>query len=445
MGADKIPRAFSGRRVHTMRALNADPLSALTAAAQQDGDRVWLEIGPYQVLLLSGPEDIEEVLVRQNRCFIKGRTLQHARPLLGQGLLTSEGDVWRRHRRLAQPAFHRDRVHAMGQTILDQTMRASGRWHDGDVRDMAEEMMRLTFAIATDTLFGTALDAAAQTVRESLTTAMRHVNGRVKTLLRLPDWVPTPEMRRFQAAVGELDAVVHHIIRTRQAGGPDHDDVLALLMAASDEEGRGLSEKELRDEVMTLLIAGHETTATLLAWTWLLLDRHPTARQRLDQELSEGLPDGPVTVDRLQELPYTGAVISEALRLYPPAWIINRASIAPFELASHTLPAGTQVLISPYVVHRDPRSFPDPEAFAPERWLQEGPTTRHPFAYIPFGGGPRLCIGRPMALLEARLILAAVGHSWHFSLVPGHPVEPEPLITLRPRHGIRMTVHANPG
>lgn len=436
-----IPRAFSGRRLYTMRALNHDPLSALTAASRS-GERVWLEIGPYRVLLLSGPDDIEEVLVRQNRRFVKGRTLQHARPLLGDGLLTSEGDVWRRDRRLAQPAFHRDRVHAMGQTIVDQTIRAAGRWRDGDVRDMAEEMMRLSFAIATDTLFGAALDDQADTVRANLTTAMRHVNGRVKTLLRLPPWLPTPDMRRFQAAVRELDAVVHHIIRTRQQDGAEHDDVLALLMGASDQEGRGLTERELRDEVMTLLIAGHETTATLMAWTWLLLDRHPSVRRRLDQELRRAPNQAPVTADRVADLPYTRAVISEALRLYPPAWIINRAAIAPFDLIPHKLPAGTQVLISPYVVHRDPRFFPDPEVFSPERWLEDGPKTLHPFAYIPFGGGPRLCIGRPMALLEASLILATLGRSWHFALVPGHPVETEPLITLRPRHGIRMTFRA---
>lgn len=440
MSRTDIPQAFSGRRLHTVLALQKDALATFTKAARIHGDRVRVEIGPYELLLLSDPKDIEQVLVMQNRRFSKGRSLQYTRRVLGEGLLTSEGEFWRRERRLAQPAFHRQRIQNMGATMVALAERAQAGWAEGETRDMADEMMRLTFAIAAVTLFSADVSQEADVVRETLTIALRHVNRRMRTLLRLPGWLPTPANRRFEAAATRLDQVVQGIIDARRNHEGGGDDLLAMLMAATDADGTRLSDRQLRDEIMTLILAGHETTANLLAWTWLLLDENPSVREALESEWDNVLSDRPATADDYARLSYTNAVISESLRLYPPAWIIGRAALEPFALSPHTLAVGTQVLMSPWIVHRDARWFPDPDAFRPERWL-DGSTKHLPtFAYFPFGGGPRLCIGKPMALLEGALVLATIGRSWRFHLVHGHPVATEPLITLRPRYGLRMTL-----
>jgi cytochrome P450 len=445
MRREDIPQAFAGRRMRTVRALQKDALAGFTEAARTGGDRVRLEIGPYELLLISDPHDIEQVLVTQNRRFTKGRALQYTRRVLGRGLLTSEGDFWRRERRLIQPAFHRQRIHGMGQVMVDYASRAAQSWQDGAVYDAAAEMMRLTFSIAAATLFSAEVSRDADVVRETLTIAMRHVNGRVRTLVRLPPWMPTPSNRRFERAATRLDQVVHGIIRARRQAGGGGGDLLALLMAATDTDGSHLSDQQLRDEIMTLLLAGHETTANLLAWTWLLVDQNPAARDALEREWDTVLGERPVSADDYPALPYTNAVVSEVLRLYPPAWIIGRAAVEPFELPALTLPAGTQVLMSPWIVQRDRRRFADPDAFRPERWLDGSTRNLPPFAYFPFGGGPRLCIGKPMALLEATLVLATLGRAWRFHLVPGHPVATEPLITLRPRYGLQMRLERRPG
>ncbi|MGC8489103.1 MAG: cytochrome P450, partial [Clostridia bacterium] len=382
MRREDIPQAFAGGRIRTVRALQKDALAGFTEAARTGGDRVRLEIGPYELLLISGPQDIEQVLVTQNRRFTKGRALQYTRRVLGRGLLTSEGDFWRRERRLIQPAFHRQRIHGMGQVMVDYASRAARSWQDGAVYDAAAEMMRLTFSIAAATLFSAEVSRDADVVRETLTIAMRHVNGRVRTLVRLPAWMPTPSNRRFERAATRLDQVVHGIIRARRQedGDRDGDDLLALLMAATDTDGSHLSDQQLRDEIMTLLLAGHETTANLLAWTWLLVDQNPAARDALEREWDTVLGERPVSADDYPALPYTNAVVSEVLRLYPPAWIIGRAAVEPFELPPLTLPAGTQVLMSPWIVQRDRRLFADPDAFRPERWLDGSTRNLPPFA-----------------------------------------------------------------
>jgi cytochrome P450 len=440
MAVEAIPLTRGQHWLDLYRRLRDDPLGTFTAAAREYGDRVRLGIGPRELLLLSSPDDIEQVLVMQNRKFHKGRGLTFTSRVLGNGLLTSEGEFWRRQRRLAQPAFHRQRIAAMAHTMVDYAERHTGTWRDGEVRDIAEDMMRLTFAIAARTLFGVDVEDEADTVREVLTLAMRHTNRRIRALVRVPPWVPTPANRRFERAAARLDHVVLRIIQARREDPNAHDDLLGLLMGARDEDGSGLSDRQLRDESMTLLLAGHETTANALTWAWYLLDRHPAARAALEAEVDQVLEGRRPTPEDAGRLTYANAVVSEALRLYPPAWIIGRRAVEPFTLGPHTFPAGTQVLMSQWVVHRDPRFYDRPDQFLPERWLDGRTKGLPPFAYFPFGGGPRLCIGKPFALMEAVLVLAVTASRFRLELVEGHPVEPEPLITLRPRYGLKMTV-----
>ena len=443
MALDVVPRTEGGRWLETYRRLRDDPLGTFTQAARRHGDVVRLRIGPRELVLVSSPAYIDQILITQNRKFHKGRGLSFMSRVLGQGLLTSEGDFWRRERRLAQPAFHRRRIHDMGATMVELTVRQLEHWQPGQVVDAAEEMMRLTLTIAARTLFGVDVGDAADTVRDTVTIAMRHTNRRIRSLLRIPPWVPTPANRRYAAAATRLDAVVRGIIQQRRQDPGRDDDLLGLLMAATDDDGGHLSDRQLRDEAVTILLAGHETTANALAWTWYLLDSHPTAGDALREELNRVLAGRAPTADDMSHLPYAGAVISEALRLYPPAWMIARRATESFTLDAFGFPPGTQVLMSPWVVHRDGRFFDQPDQFMPERWL-DGRTDRlPPFAYFPFGGGPRLCIGKPFALMEAVLVLATVASRFRLTLVPGHPVAPEPLITLRPRHGLRMTVQSS--
>jgi cytochrome P450 len=404
------------------------------------GDLVEVSLGVRRLVVVNHPTYIESVLVDQQRAFIKGRSLRLARPVLGDGLLTSEGDVWRRHRRLAQPAFLRARVAAYAPAMLAVTERHLRRWAVGDRLDLAREMTRLTLAIATETLFGVDIGEAADQVHADLTRLMRGLNAQVQRVVPWPAWWPSPARRAERAALARLDAVIYRIMADRRRRGVTGDDLLGRLMAALDDEAEALTPTELRDEIMTLLVAGHETTANALAWTFYLLARHPESAERLRAELVTTLGDRPVTPADAERLPYTRAVIQEALRLYPPAWIMVREAIRPVTFGAHTWPAGTQVIVSQWVTHRDRRFFgDDADRFRPERWLGDGPPVPR-YAYFPFGGGPRLCIGRPFALLEALLIVATIHRRVRFRLLDAPPVTVEALVTLRPRHGIPVTI-----
>ncbi len=402
-------------------------------------DRALLNIGTRRMLLVSHPDDVAEVLVNQNRRFHKGRALRLMHRVLGDGLLTSEDDFWRRQRRLAQPAFHRQRVAQYGQAILEVTERQLSEWDDEQERDVARDMTRLGLSVAGTCLFGMEVGDQADVVRTNLAAAMRYGNRIIKAIWPPPRWMPSPGRRRFEEAAGHLDQVVFDIIdrrrRAAQDGAAPPDDLLALLMAARDDAGHPMTDQQLRDECMTLLLAGHETSANALSWTFYLLDRHPEAAQRLRQELDHVLAGAPLSSERVGQLPYLAAVVSEVLRLYPPVWLMVRESIEPFWLGGETYPAGLQVLISPFVVQHDARWFPDPEAFFPERWLDDAPPERPSLAYLPFGAGPRLCIGRPFALLEISLVLATVLSRWELRRSEPTPVGADPLITLRPRGG----------
>lgn len=428
-----------------MFGISRDPLGLFERMARVYGDVVLLPLPFRNRVLVSHPDLIEQVLVIQQHKFHKSVfAKQVIEPLLGQGLLLSEGDFWRRQRRLAQPAFHRARVNEYAGTMVEQALTHIRTWKNGEARDLADEMMLLTLAIAVKTLFGAEVDSEANRVGESLSYLMRYQIGRVRAAIRLPETWLTKGKRRADAEYQYLDSLVYRIIAERRASGVLGRDVLSLLMGAMDEDGSQMTPRQLRDETMTLFLAGHETTALTLSWTWYLLSQNPAAEARLHEELAQVLGGRPPQVEDIPRLPYLDAVIREALRLYPPAYILSRTAIEPFELGGYRFSKGVTVLMLPWIMHRQARYFAEPELFRPERWL-DGLAERLPaYAYFPFGGGPRRCIGQGFALMEAALLVGAIAQRFRFRLAPGHPVVPEPLITLRAKHGMRMEIHARP-
>lgn len=421
-------------------AFRRDPIGFLMSIARDYGDIVHFRVGPQNVFLFNHPDYIKDVLVTHSRNFIKSRGLERTKVLLGEGLLTSEGDFHHRQRRLIQPAFHRQRIAAYAVIMTDYGARMGERWQDGATVDIAQEMKRLTLAIAGKTLFNADVESEANEIGDALTVAMDEWRTRVLPFSELFDKLPLPGNRRLQRAQNRLDATVYRIINEHRASGVDQGDLLSMLLRAQDEEGDGgqMSDKQLRDEALTILLAGHETTANALTWVWYLLSEHPDVERMLHAEIDRVLAGSPPTFDNVPCLQYTEMVFAEAMRLYPPAWILGRRAIGDYEVANYLLPAGSVVFMSPYVMHRDPRYFPDPLTFDPRRWTPESRASRARFSYFPFGGGPRQCIGEGFAWMEGVLIIATLAQKWRMRLVSGHPVELQPLVTLRPRYGMRM-------
>jgi cytochrome P450 len=427
-------------------AIRKDALGTLRRVAREYGDIVRLNIGFQDRIFLNHHDYIEQALVIQQAKFHKSElTKRIVEGLLGQGLLISEGDFWRRQRRLAQPAFHRARINEYASAMTEIAQSHIHDWRDGEQRDLAREMMALTLEVAVRTLFGTALPDEAHQVGHSMTFLMRYQLSRQRSPFRIPETWPTPRNKRAQRERDYLDSLVYRIIQERQSqplNSNHHNDLLSLLMSAMDEDGTQMTPKQLRDESMTLFLAGHETTALTLSWAWYMLSENPAAEACLHEELHGVLAGRALQIADLERLPYLRAVINETLRLYPAAYIVARTSIAPCTIAGYDFPADTTMIMAQWVMHRDPRYFDDPEAFRPERWL-DGLENRLPAgAYFPFGDGPRRCIGQGFALLESALVLATIAQKYCFKLVPGHPVIPEPLVTLRAKHGIRMTFHS---
>jgi cytochrome P450 len=426
-------------------AIRKDALGTLRRVAREYGDIVRMPIAFQDRIFLNHPDYIEQVLVIQHAKFHKSElTKRVTEGLLGQGLLISEGEFWRRQRRLMQPSFHRSRVNEYAATMAESAQRHIQGWRDAEQRDLAGEMMALTLDVAVRTLFGTTLPAEARQVGSSMTFLMRYQLGRQRSPIRIPETWPTPRNKRALRERNFLDSLVYHIIEERRSqGNSNHrNDLLSHLMSAMDEDGTQMTPKQLRDETMTLFLAGHETTAQALAWTWYLLSENPAAETRLHDELRSVLDGRSPEPGDLAKLPYLDAVLHEALRLYPPAYITARTSIEPSQIGGYDFPTGSTMLMSQWVMHRDPRFYDEPDAFRPERWL-DGLEDRLPAgAYFPFGDGPRRCIGQGFAMLEAAIVIGTLAQRFQFRLVPGHPVVPEPLVTLRPRYGIRMTLHA---
>jgi cytochrome P450 len=405
---------------------------------QEYGDVVAFRLGPERTVLLSHPEHLQEVLVRQHRAFQKGRRGDVTTQLLGQGLLNSEGPQHQRQRRLLQPAFHRHRLAQYATVMTTAAVRLRQTWQDGDILDLTPAMMRVTLAIAAKTLLDADVDAEATAIGQAITTLLQGAPR-----LRLP-WapllqrLPLPHQRRLRRARAYLDTLIYRLIDERRATGGEATDVLAMLVRAQTEDGSPLSPQLIHDEALTLLLAGHETTALALSWTWYLLAHHPDVDATMQAELQTVLGGRLPTVEDLPQLQYTRMVFTEALRLYPPAWLMTRRAREEVMIGDYRFPAGTFFLLSPYLTHRDPRFFPDPEAFVPTRWAappEAGPARQ---AYLPFGGGPRQCLGEGFAWMEGILVLATLAQLWRMALVPGPPVEPWGLVTLRPKQGIQV-------
>src|SRR6266542_521566 len=377
-------------------AFRRDPIKFLTHLTERYGDLVYFEFVPQPMFLVNNPDYIRDVFVTHNRKFMKGEGLQRAKRLLGEGLLTSEGEFHLRQRRLAQPAFHRQRIAGYAATMVEYADRACDRWLAGETRDVAREMMRLTLAIAGKTLFDANVEGEADEIGKALTTTFELFNTLTLPFRQLLERLPLPASKRFLKARERLDATIYRIINERRASGEDRGDLLSMLIAARDEEGdgSGMTDEQLRDEAMTIFLAGHETTANALTWTWYLLSQPPEAEATLHAELDRVL--------------------------------------------AGRLPTVATVIMSAYVTQRDPRYYPEPERFDPARWTPEARAARPRFAYFPFGGGARQCIGEPFAWMEGVLILATIAQGWRLRLLPGHRVEPQALITLRPRYGMRM-------
>ena len=426
-----------------LAAFSRDPLGFVETCARDYGDVSLMRVLHLNGYILNDPALIEEVLVTQNRNFIKHRSVR-MRPfqlLVGNGLLTSEGDFWLRQRRLAQPAFHRDRINAYAEVMVAFTERMLESWRDGEGRDVHHDMMQLTLAIVAKTLFDSEVVDEAERVSAALEVAMERFSSEGSLLRIIDDYLPTPGRRRLARATGELDRIIYRIIsehrRAQEAG-----DLLSMLLAAQDDDGSRMTDRQLRDEVMTLFLAGHETTALALSWTWYLLGRNPQVEAKLVAELQNELGGRAPTLADLPRLRYTEMVLKEVLRLYPPAWSIGREAIKDCEVGGYRVRAGTQMFMVQWTMHRNPQYFEDPEAFKPERWRDDFEKRLPRFAYFPFGGGPRVCIGNAFAMMEATLILATIAQRFRCELETGQTVTPWPSITLRPKEGIRVTARA---
>lgn len=430
-------------------AMRRDPLGFVTAMARDYGDVVCLRMGPMRFYLVHHAEGVKQVLQDNNQNYVKGPVIARVKILIGEGLFTSEGPFWRRQRRLAQPAFTRERIAGFADTMVRRTAERLESWAPavtrGDTIDLAAEMNALALTIVGETLFGRDLSGEAQAAGQALRVALEVTAHRVMSFLPAPMWIPTARHRGFRRAVRTLDACVYEIIAARRRAAQLGDDLLGMLMAARDEEtGEAMSTGQLRDEVMTFLLAGHETTAAALAWTWYLLARHPQFAEAARTEVQEVLGDRDPTVADLPRLPWSRMIVEEAMRLYPPVWGIGRQSIGPDSIGGYDIPAGAIVNLSPWVTHRHPSYWSDPECFDPERFRPGRERDRPRFSYFPFSGGPRLCIGEPFALLEAQLIMAMMLRRYDLTLAVDGRVEVEPTLTLRPRGGLPMRVRRVP-
>jgi cytochrome P450 len=422
-----------------------DPLVFFTSLARQYGDVVQYRMAGERIFLIGDPAIIKDVLVTSNRNFTKSRGLERTKRILGNGLLTSEGQFHLRQRRLMQPAFHRDRIAGYGRTMAEYAVRTRNAWQDGATLDVAREMNRLTLSVVGKTLFDADVESQAATVGEALTGVMESFWVLLLPFADLIERLPVPRLRRARMARARLDAIIYRMIADRRASGRDHGDLLSMLLAAQDEDDGGvMTDQQVRDEAMTIFLAGHETTANALTWTWYLLSENPDAARRLHDEIDRVLEGRLPSVEDIPRLPYVERVVTEAMRLYPPAWLIGRRAIGEYRFGPYVAPPRTILIMSPFIVQRDGRHYRDPERFDPDRWTPEQKAALPPFAYFPFGGGPRRCIGESFAWMELILIVATIAQRWDLRLVPGHPVVPQPLITLRAKHGMRMTAAAQP-
>ena len=441
----RLPRVAPGPRgpLSALR-LVRNPLALIGADWRRYGDVVRYRLATMPAYLVVHPDGVKHVLQDNHRNYVKSADYKMLARLLGQGLLTSEGPLWMRQHRLMAPAFHSQQIAEFGATMVDSTLRMLDYWNpiasQGRSFDVCGEMMKLTLEIVARVLLKIEItDAQARDIGHDVTVVNERF-GKFDLGMVLP-FFPTRANLRSRRAAQSLHRIIASMIAERRREGTDRGDLLSLLLAARDPDtGEAMSGKELHDEVLTLILVGHETTATALSWTWYLLSQNPEVEQKLHRELAEVLGGRAPAITDLPSLPYTAMVIDESMRLYPPVWAVGRSPIADDEILRFAIPKGASVMLSQWLTHRHPDFWEEPERFDPERFSPERSADRPHYAYFPFGGGPRQCIGNLLALTEAKLILASVAQKYRLRMVPGHRVEPQPLATLRPRYGLKMTL-----
>ncbi|REK19123.1 MAG: cytochrome P450 [Planctomycetota bacterium] len=430
-------RLFSGH----FREFYSDLLGFLTRCAREYGDVSSFRLGHRRAILANHPDLIEQVLVKHNKNFVKPFPFRFTRAVLGNGLLTSEGTFWLRQRRLAAGAFQAERIAGYGSDMVGSTQRMLSGWQDGQTRDIHADMMQVTLDIVARTLFGADVTEQSGDIGDSLLLVLRSFSTNFRRMVPLPSWIPTRGNRRARAAVRGLNRVVQEIVDKRRREAVPRKDLLSMMLHARDEDdGSQMTDEQLADEARTFLLAGHETTAIALSWTFYLLATHPHIQQELAQELDRELDGRVPTVADIPRLKLAERIVQESMRLFPPAFVIGRAPVADFELGGYPVRAGTTIFMSQWVMHRDGRFFERPEAFEPQRWLPERVARRPKMSYFPFGGGPRVCIGNTFAMLEAVLVLATIAREWSMRLVPDQEIRMSPVLTLRPRYGIRVVL-----
>lgn len=443
MSAHQMPPGPRGHLLSgSLKDFRRNPQGFLLSMAEQYGDMVRLRNAFWSTYLITHPEHVKHVLQENSRNYNKDTlTWKSLRPAFGDGLITSDGPLWLRQRRLIQPAFHQQRVADFSALMVKATTSMLEKWEPvakrGEAIDVSAEMMKLTLEIIGKALFSSDIRGETRAVGEAVTGILEYFQHQVTTSIPLPPIFPTASNRRFRAAMRKVREAVDRIIEERQARSDWPDDLLSMLMSARDAEtAEGMNRRQLYDELITMIFSGYETTATALSWAWFLLSKHPEIRARLQSELSEVLDGRPPVLEDLPKLVYTRMVVQETIRLMPPVWLGTRKAIADDEIDGFHIPANTTITFSPYVTHRRKDFWENPEGFDPERFSPERSEKIARYAYFPFGGGPRQCIGNVFAMVEAQLILATVAQRYRLDIVPGHPIEPLPFGILRPRYGI---------
>lgn len=423
--------------------LARDQLGFFSSIACQYGDVARFKIGSHSGVLVSDPNLAEQILVKQHGSYRKNSFFwRQVTALFGSGLLTSEGAAWQRQRRMAAPAFVSPTLESYAPIMVDATDEILRTWSSGQVRNVHTDMLSLTMKVASRTLFGCDVEEDTRMMEKDNEALQNEIDSRLSRPFVIPDWVPLPGHMRYLRAIARTDKMVAKIIERRRASPTNDVNLLSRLMLARDETGNPMSDRQLRDEVVTFLLAGQETTALALSWTWYLLGQYPDVDAKLGLELRKVLGARAPHVGDITQLPYTQHVITEAMRLYPPAWIVGRETAETCKIGKYTIPPGATVFISPWVLHRSSRFFDEPAAFKPERWAGTLSRDLPRFAYMPFGGGPRICIGQRFAIMEACLILATIAQKFSVEWLSDRPVIPQPSITLRPKHGVWVRLSA---
>ena len=417
-----------------------DPLATLLDVVGE-GELRCFRLGKGRVFLLNDPEDVQHVLQHSHRSYRKSRNYDRLKLLLGQGLVTSEGELWLRQRKRIQPAFSAESMKRYGAIMLREAQALAVRWESASAVDLHQELLRVTLRIAATSFFGADIERHAERFGRALTVALQDADTRGGTQLRLPLWLPTLHNLRFKAARRVLDEVIGEILDARMRGGADRDDFLQLLLSGLDSDPDQDDLRQVRDEALTMLSAGHETTANAVTWTLALLARHPDVERRVFEEIRVTLGDAPPALDLVPGLVYLEQVLLESMRLFPPVWALDREAIASDRVRGAAIRAGDVVVVVPYLLHRSAREWPSPEVFDPDRFSPEASAGRHRYAHLPFGAGPRACIGRGFALVEAKILIASVVQRVRLELDPGASLVPEPQVTLRPRHTLRASIH----